>query len=128
MEPSTQARLEAQARILKALAHPSRLFIVEELSRGERCVCQLTEMIGSDMSTVSKHLSVLRSAGIVHDERRGAQVFYHLTMPCATRFFECAGEALQHAAKARWDLVCFDGEEATLRNLRSPAAEAVSGS
>lgn len=108
MEPRTQARLEAQARILKALAHPSRLFVVEELSRGERCVCELTEMIGSDMSTVSKHLSVLRSAGIIGDEKRGAQVYYHLKMPCAKRFFDCVGETLQHAAKERWDLVCSD--------------------
>lgn len=108
MEPKTQARLEAQARIFKALAHPSRLFVVEELSHGERCVCELTEMIGSDMSTVSKHLSVLRSAGIIGDEKRGAQVYYHLKMGCAMRFFECVGEALQHAAKERWDLVCSD--------------------
>lgn len=108
MEPKTHARLEAQARILKALAHPSRLFVVEELSRGERCVCELTEMIGSDISTVSKHLAVLRSAGIVGDEKRGAQVYYRLEMPCATRFLDCVSEALQHAAKERWDLVCAE--------------------
>ena len=108
MDPRTQAHFEAQARILKALAHPSRLFVVDELLRGERCVCELTEMIGSDMSTVSKHLSVLRSAGIIGDEKRGAQVYYHLKMPCAMRFFECVGEALQHVAKERWDLVYSD--------------------
>jgi DNA-binding transcriptional ArsR family regulator len=108
MDRKTQTRLEARARILKALAHPSRLFIVEELSRGERCVFELTEMVGSDMSTVSKHLSVLRSAGIIAHEKRGSQVYYQLKMPCATRFFECVGEALQHAAKQRWDLVCSD--------------------
>lgn len=109
VEPRTQARLDAQARILKPLAHPSRLFVVEELSRGEkRCVCELTEMIGSDMSTVSRHLSVLRSAGIIGDEKRGAQVYYHPKMPCATRFLDCAGKALQYAAKERWDLVRSD--------------------
>ena len=53
----------------------SRLFIVEELARGERCVCELQKMIGADMSTVSKHLAQLRSAGVVRDEKRGAQVF-----------------------------------------------------
>jgi len=56
MDKETQARCEARARIIKALGHPTRLFLVEELSRGERCVCELTEMVGSDMSTVSKHL------------------------------------------------------------------------
>ena len=57
---------------MKALAHPSRLFIVDELSRsGERCVCELTEMVGADMSTVSRHLAMLKGAGIIEDEKRG---------------------------------------------------------
>jgi len=57
-----QAHMECRAKVMKALAHSSRLFIVDELSRGERCVCELTEMIGADVSTVSKHLAVLREA------------------------------------------------------------------
>jgi ArsR family transcriptional regulator len=61
MDSKTQARYEVRASIIKAMAHPSRLFIVDELSRGERCVCELTEMIGADMSTVSKHLSMPES-------------------------------------------------------------------
>ncbi|RKZ17572.1 hypothetical protein DRQ50_04845, partial [bacterium] len=55
-----------------------------------------------DISTVSKHLSVLRSAGIVGSEKRGAQVFYHLTMTCVTGFFGCVEEVL---AGRRDDLV-----------------------
>ncbi|RPJ48319.1 MAG: transcriptional regulator, partial [Candidatus Latescibacterota bacterium] len=54
--------MEARARIIKAMAHPTRLFIVDELARGERCVCDLAEMVGADVSTVSKHLSILRNA------------------------------------------------------------------
>ena len=73
-----KTHMECRAKVMKALAHPSRLFIVDELSRGERCVCELTEMIGADVSTVSKHLAVLREAGLVLDERRGVQVFYRL--------------------------------------------------
>ena len=78
MDAETKARCEARARILKALAHPTRLFIVEELARGERCVCELQEMIGADMSTVSKHLAQLKSAGVVADDKRGVQVYYNL--------------------------------------------------
>jgi ArsR family transcriptional regulator len=103
--PRTLARFEARARVFKALSHPSRLFIVDELSRGERCVCELTEMVGADMSTVSKHLSVLKSVGIVKDERRGSQVFYQLKMPCVLRTFDCVGEVLQISAKEQWKLV-----------------------
>jgi ArsR family transcriptional regulator len=78
-----------QASILKALAHPTRLFIVDELSRGERCVCELTAMIGAEMPTVSRHLSQLKSAGILEDDKRGAQVFYRLRTPCVLNFFKC---------------------------------------
>jgi DNA-binding transcriptional ArsR family regulator len=105
MDARTQSRFEARARILKALAHPSRLFMVEELSRGERCVCELTEMVGADISTVSKHLSVLKSAGIVAVEKRGMQVYYRLKTPCVLRFFDCIGEVIQNTAQERSELV-----------------------
>ncbi len=95
MDAATQARLEARARILKAMAHPTRLFIVDELSKQERCVAELTQMIGADMSTVSKHLSVLRGVGIIADQKRGTQVFYRLAVPCALDFFACLESVLQ---------------------------------
>jgi DNA-binding transcriptional ArsR family regulator len=89
MTALAQAEYKAQARIIKALAHPTRLFIVDELSRGERCVCDLTDMIGVEMPTVSRHLSQLRNAGILEDEKRGSQVFYRLRVPCVLNFFKC---------------------------------------
>lgn len=104
MDAKTQARFEARARVFKALAHPSRLFMVDVLSHGERCVCELTEMVGSDMSTVSKHLSVLKGAGILADEKRGMQVFYTLKMPCVLRFFDCVSEVMAHSAKEQAEL------------------------
>lgn len=85
---------EERARILKAIAHPSRLMMVDELSRGERCVCELTNLVGHDISTVSKHLSVLKSAGIVADEKRGKQVYYRLRVPCVLKFFHCLEHVL----------------------------------
>ena len=78
-----------RAHIIKAMAHPVRLFFIEELSRQERCVCELTEMVGFDMSTVSKHLSVLKGAGLVSTDKRGNQVFYRLQTPCILNFFGC---------------------------------------
>ena len=94
MDTTTRARLEARARVIKAMGHPTRLFIVDELSRQERCVCELTEMIGADVSTVSKHLSILREAGIVRDEKRGSKVFYDLRVPCVLNFFSCVESVL----------------------------------
>ncbi len=99
MKESLKPRYEARAKILKAMAHPSRLCIVEELAKKERCVCDLTEMIGSDISTVSKHLSVLRQAGIVADEKRGAMVFYRLRVPCLGKLFESVESVLECSAR-----------------------------
>jgi ArsR family transcriptional regulator len=99
MDAQQRARYEVRARIIKALAHPSRLLIVDELARGERCVCELTEMVGADISTVSKHLSVLKNGGIVADERRGTQVFYSLKVPCILNFFGCVEAVVEATAK-----------------------------
>ncbi len=95
MKKRTPAQFQARAKVIKALAHPSRLFIVDELSRNERCVAELTDMVGADMSTISKHLSVLKSAGIVRDEKRGSQVIYYLRVPCILKFFDCVGEVME---------------------------------
>ncbi|MCB2185995.1 MAG: metalloregulator ArsR/SmtB family transcription factor [Deltaproteobacteria bacterium] len=95
MDPKTQARMEARAGVLKALAHPTRLFIVEELSRGERPVSELTSLVGLDISTVSKHLALLKSVGLVRDERRGVQIFYSLATPCVLNFFGCVESVLE---------------------------------
>jgi DNA-binding transcriptional ArsR family regulator len=99
MDSKTQARYEARADIIKALAHPSRLFIVDELSNGERCVCELTEMIGADMSTVSKHLSILKNVGILEDDKRGSMVYYRLKVSCVMDFLHCVESVMKSNAK-----------------------------
>ena len=101
MNADDRALYDARARIIKALAHPTRLFLVDELSRGERCVCELTDMVGADMSTVSKHLAVLKASGIVEDEKRGSQVFYTLRTPCVLNFFTCVERVLKTNARAQ---------------------------
>lgn len=105
MNAKTQALFEARAEIVKALAHPTRLFIVNELSKGERCVCELRDEIGADMSTVSKHLSVLKNAGVVEDDKRGLQVFYRLCCPCILNFFGCVESVLQENARRQRALI-----------------------
>ena len=105
MDAKTQARFEARAKIIKAMAHPTRLFIVDELSRNERCVCELKDMIGADMSTVSRHLSVLKSVGIVQDEKRGIQVYYKLRMPCVLNFFQCVETVIKSTVKEQLELM-----------------------
>lgn len=101
MDVKTKAKFEARARIIKALAHPTRLFIVDEIAKGERCVCELTSMIGADISTVSKHLSVLKQAGLVVDEKRGLMVYYRLKTPCLTGLFDCVEGVMRANGKSQ---------------------------
>jgi ArsR family transcriptional regulator len=77
------------------------MFIIDELSRGERCVCELTEMIGAEMATVSRHLSQLKQAGLVADEKRGTKIFYRLRVPCCLSFLKCV-DAVLAADQEAW--------------------------
>ena len=96
MDAKRLAKYEARAKIIKALAHPARLLIVDELAeRGERCVCELTELVGSDMSTVSRHLAQLKNAGIVESEKHGLMVYYRLRIKCLTSLFGCIESVLK---------------------------------
>lgn len=95
----SNAQFKAQAQVFKALAHPGRLLMLDELSRGERCVCELAALVGSEMPTISRHLAQLKHAGIVDDEKRGAQVFYRLVTPCVMNFFKCVTSMREKAQK-----------------------------
>lgn len=76
--------------IFRALGHPARVRIVRELGAAEeKCVCELVAACGLAWSTVSRHLSVLRQAGVIADEKRGLQVFYRLKLHCAAQFIDC---------------------------------------
>lgn len=99
------ARYRARANIIKAMAHPSRLLIIDALAVKELCVCELTELIGADTSTVSKHLSVLKNAGIVIDEKRGSMVFYRLRVGCIMNFFGCVESVMESMARDQLMLV-----------------------
>ncbi len=106
MQSQRRDRHQARARVLKALAHPSRLIIVEALANGERCVGDLTALVGDDTSTVSKHLSVLRGAGLVLDRKDGNKVNYSLRVPCVLHFFECIDLVLSAAQPATQCCTC----------------------
>jgi ArsR family transcriptional regulator len=109
MKKSTQqlarerGKYEVRARYIRALAHPARLFIIDELAVSERCVNDLHILIGGDRTTLSKHLAVLRDAGVVTTEKRGAQVYYRLRTPCILGFFGCIEQALRQVATEQFE-------------------------
>lgn len=76
--------------MFRALSNEARLAIVERLGQGECTVGTLTDLVGLDQSTVSKHLSVLRTLGLVSHRREGNRVWYRLIMTCVLDFIACA--------------------------------------
>lgn len=83
------SRYVYMAGVMKALAHPTRLFIVEQLNESERNVSDLTTMVGIDISTISRHLSILRQAGIITARKLNNQMIYSLLCPCVLDMFRC---------------------------------------
>lgn len=75
--------------VFRALGSPARLTIVRTLMPGERCVCDLVEACGLGWSTTSRHLEVLREAGVVTSEKRAQKVFYRLELACVADFVAC---------------------------------------
>jgi DNA-binding transcriptional ArsR family regulator len=89
MDLNQKGRLALKAEVFKAMGHPLRLGVIEFLHSGEKCVCEIVEHVGTEISNVSKHLSILKKAGIVTDRRDGLKMMYSLTMPCALDFVHC---------------------------------------
>lgn len=101
MPTNNSERQKVRAKVFKALSHPSRLVFVYRLAEGECTVSELQRLVGSDMSTVSKHLSVLKEVGLVKDDKRGNNVFYLLTCPCVLDFMHCIDGVLKAKQEER---------------------------
>ncbi|ACL70757.1 ArsR/SmtB family transcription factor [Halothermothrix orenii] len=93
---------KARATIAKALANETRLQIIDILGqKGEHCVCELTEILGVSQPTVSKHLKVLKNAGLIDFRKEGLKVTYFLRTPCVSGFFGCLDKVLQEDLKRK---------------------------
>ncbi len=79
-----------EAEIFKALGHPTRLWIVKQLADGEEhCVCEFVEAVGVQFPTISRHLTILKQAGILESDKRGQSVYYRLSCPCIIDTLNC---------------------------------------
>jgi ArsR family transcriptional regulator len=101
MTESDIKRLSRRAAILKSMAHPSRLLIIEMLEEKPCCVGELTEAVGADITTVSKHLSVLKRVGLVRDEKQGTYSHYSLVCNCITHLVDCVENGMGSQAGPR---------------------------
>jgi DNA-binding transcriptional ArsR family regulator len=76
MEKNALKIYENQAIFLKALGQPTRLQILDLLKKGERCVCEIFPAIDQEQANVSKHLTILKQAGILDSRKEGLRVIY----------------------------------------------------
>ena len=98
---------EAKIRsdILKALANPIRVLLVDALSRGDKCVNELNELVDVDQSNISRHLAHLKKAGIVSERREGTKIVHHLACPCILQASECTLDVIRSDTKRRQGII-----------------------
>ena len=105
MKVRQRAVYEARAKIARSLAHPTRLLLLDALRQRNLCVCEMTEIAGADQSTVSKHLAILKDAGLVGAEKQGSMSVYSVKCQCLDGFFRCIEVVLAQNLKAQQELV-----------------------
>jgi len=114
MDDVALRRYELRTEIFKALAHPMRIYMLEKLRERPWCVCELAASVGVDKSVASKHLSQLKAAGLVDDERRGTLVEYRLVAPCVLDMSECAERTILGNKRARLEAIAAVASPAPL--------------
>ena len=87
-----------QAEYCKALSHPTRIKILSYLERGERCVCEIVPFLEDEQSNVSRHLAVLRRAGILSRRKEGVSVYYRVKDEKVFEILALVLESLQNVA------------------------------
>ena len=86
---------EKQADIAKSIAHPIRVAVLDFLKTGEQCVCDIAAAVDTERSNLSKHLSVMVSAGVLTSRKEGLKVFYKIKTPCVLKFLGCLKDCLK---------------------------------
>jgi len=97
--------LKLEVEIFKALAHPIRLKIIEYLQNKEKCVCEIFSYLKIEQSYLSKHLAILRKAGVVDVRRQGKKIFYRVRNRQVDKLFTCAKEVLKEEIKEKQKLL-----------------------
>ena len=100
---------ESRAKVMKALGHPSRMYFATILAVEEVSVGELTDAVGSDVSTVSKHLSLMKQAGLLADRKEGNRVLYSLVCPCIMEFIHCIDDVIQQDVEKRLECLVPSG-------------------
>jgi DNA-binding transcriptional ArsR family regulator len=95
----------AQAEILKAIAQPTRLKIIELLRNGERCVCEIFPAIEEEQSNTSRHLNLMQNCGILQRRKEGVKIMYRLKHPEVLEILELTSAILKKEIRVRKKLL-----------------------
>ena len=87
--------LEQKVAILKGIAHPVRMSIVEALADRDMCVYEIAEMFSFDRTTISKHLTLMKNLGILEDRKEGLKVYYSLRIRCLPSMLSCIEKVVE---------------------------------
>jgi ArsR family transcriptional regulator len=102
----TFGEAEIRAKIIKAMSHPVRLMMIDVLKTGEHSFSRIFDLFKLDKSTVSKHLLVLKEAGIVSSRKDGIEMIYRLEVPCVLDFFSCVTAVIESNVKKQQVCLC----------------------
>ena len=108
MATATVHDLDLVTRRLKALSDPHRLRILDRLRGGERCVCELTDVLDAGQSLLSFHLKVLKDAELVADRREGRWMHYRLNGQALEELEDFLGSLRRRTSERRWKPVCCE--------------------
>jgi len=109
--------MEKLAEVMKALAHPVRLMVLESARRGPVTVAEIARSVGRERSVVLRHLQKMVQVGVLHARRQGKTITYSLTIPCVLGFLECAQKVL--SARVEGEVECLQ----SIRSATAPADE-----
>ncbi len=99
MDAQAKRLYQLKAEVVAAAGHPIRLAIIDSLSDGEQCVCDIATHVDAKRSNVSRHLAVLLNAGIVSQRKDGLKMIYALRTPCLLTFMKCIEGVLREKAR-----------------------------
>jgi len=105
MKDDNRKLYEIKAEVIRAIAHPIRLAIIDYLSDGEQCVCDIATHVGAERSNVSRHLAVMLKAGVVECRKDGLRVLYSLRTPCVSGFLTCVSNVLREQVRSQNELL-----------------------
>lgn len=102
----TQKEAEVYTEIIKSISHPTRLMMVTFLESGARPFSEIFSRFELDKSTVSKHLKVLKDAGVISSDKKGSDVIYTLEVPCLLNVLDCVGNVIRQNIEKQQNCLC----------------------